>query len=99
MAILAKGDVANLFSERQNRGMAITSRRYSNGEVTVLWKPELCQHSKRCWTELRAVFDPQKRPWIDVQAAGTAEIMAQVRRCPSGALSYELRHGEAGPGS
>jgi uncharacterized Fe-S cluster protein YjdI len=33
------------------------------------------------------VFNPRRRPWVDVTAAGSAEIVAQVKRCPSGALS------------
>jgi uncharacterized Fe-S cluster protein YjdI len=33
------------------------------------------------------VFNPRRRPWIDATAATTAEILAQVAKCPSGALS------------
>ncbi|MDQ3100567.1 MAG: (4Fe-4S)-binding protein [Bacteroidota bacterium] len=32
------------------------------GEVTVVWKKELCTHSTRCWKELHAVFQPGERP-------------------------------------
>jgi uncharacterized Fe-S cluster protein YjdI len=31
-----------------------------------------------------------KKPWIDVNGASLDAIAAQVRKCPSGALSYEL---------
>jgi len=37
---------------------------------------------------LPSVFDVSKKPWIDVNGAVDA-IIEQVRRCPSGALSYE----------
>lgn len=60
---------------------------YTNGEITVVWKPSLCTHSRRCWTGLPEVFDPRKRPWINAEGAGTEEIEAQVQKCPSGALS------------
>ena len=52
-----------------------------------MWKPDLCIHSGVCARGLPAVFNPRRRPWIDASAATTAEIIAQVGRCPSGALS------------
>ena len=32
--------------------------KYGNEEITVLWKPEFCQHSTRCWKQLPQVFKP-----------------------------------------
>ena len=61
---------------------------YTNGEVTVVWKPKLCQHSKNCWKGLTDVFDPRKRPWIKMEGASTEKIVEQVKKCPSGALSF-----------
>jgi len=61
---------------------------YSNGEITVVWKPEFCQHSGRCWTQLPEVFDYKKKQWINPNGASSEQIMEQVRKCPSGALSY-----------
>ncbi|MBS1772710.1 MAG: (4Fe-4S)-binding protein [Bacteroidetes bacterium] len=63
-------------------------KHYTNGEITIVWKPEVCQHSKICWTELLNVFDPRKHPWIEMSGADTERIIQQVNRCPSGALSY-----------
>jgi uncharacterized Fe-S cluster protein YjdI len=34
------------------------------------------------------VFDPARKPWIAPEAADAATIMAQIDKCPSGALSY-----------
>src|SRR6478609_9696294 len=68
--------------------------RYTNGEVTVIWKPSLCSHSKHCWKELGSVFDPTQRPWVNIQGASTDEIIKQVDKCPSGALSYVLTNAE-----
>jgi uncharacterized Fe-S cluster protein YjdI len=70
-------------------------RRYSNGEITVVWRPRLCTHSGPCFRELPAVFRPARRPWVDISGADTATILRQVERCPSGALSY-FRDGEVG---
>jgi uncharacterized Fe-S cluster protein YjdI len=66
-----------------------TTKRYSNGEVTVVWQPALCVHSGVCVRGLPAVFDTRRRPWIDLAPATTDEIVAQVGKCPSGALSIE----------
>jgi uncharacterized Fe-S cluster protein YjdI len=62
-------------------------KRYSNGEVTVVWKPAVCIHSTICFAGLPAVFDPRRRPWVDIQAASSDAIVKQVHKCPSGALS------------
>jgi len=64
--------------------------KYTNNEVTVIWKPKACIHSKICWTELREVFDPFVRPWVKMDGSTTERIVEQVRKCPSGALSYEM---------
>lgn len=69
------------------------TKEYTNGAVTVVWQSGLCIHSKNCWNGLKAVFNPQERPWINMQGASSEEIMAQVDKCPSGALSY-YKNGE-----
>jgi uncharacterized Fe-S cluster protein YjdI len=63
------------------------AKRYTSGALTVLWQPHLCQHGGVCFRGLPQVFDPRRRPWIDLEAAPSDEIVAQVARCPSGALS------------
>lgn len=65
-----------------------TIMNYSNGDITVIWKPASCIHSKKCWTELGSVFRPKERPWVKMDNAASEAIMQQVDRCPSGALSY-----------
>jgi uncharacterized Fe-S cluster protein YjdI len=63
------------------------SHSYTNGELTVIWKPDVCIHSGICVRGLIRVFNPGRRPWIDMSAAPTDTIEAQVHRCPSGALT------------
>jgi uncharacterized Fe-S cluster protein YjdI len=63
---------------------------YSNKEITVVWKPKTCIHSSVCWKGLLEVFNPKERPWINVDGATTERIIEQVKKCPSGALSYFL---------
>lgn len=61
---------------------------YTNAEVTVVWKPDVCIHSANCVKNLSSVFKPQEKPWIRVENASSEEIMSAIDKCPSGALSY-----------
>lgn len=61
--------------------------KYSNDDITVVWKPEVCKHSGRCVTQLPGVFNLQSHPWINMQGASSEEIELQVNKCPTGALS------------
>jgi len=61
---------------------------YSNGEITVVWKPGKCIHSGVCVRALPQVYNPKAKPWIAVGNASTEELKAQLSKCPSGALSY-----------
>lgn len=65
-------------------------KKYSNGEVTVIWKPAICIHSGICWHGLPETFKPNERPWVDVEGATSEQIVHQVKQCPSGALSYVM---------
>lgn len=73
------------------------TKTYTNGEVTIVWKPSLCTHSRNCFTGLGEVFHPQEMPWITPERSTTEKIVAQVRKCPSGALSYRMNDGESKP--
>jgi uncharacterized Fe-S cluster protein YjdI len=66
------------------------TKKYTNGEVTIVWKPSECVHSGICFRGLGDVFDPRKRPWVTIEGSSTDKIIAQVQKCPSGALSYYL---------
>lgn len=70
-------------------------KRYSNDDITIVWKPKTCIHSKKCWKELLQVFDPRNRPWINMEGATTERIKTQVDACPSGALSYINKNAES----
>ena len=65
-------------------------KKYSNGELTVVWKPKLCIHSAICVNTLPKVYNPDEKPWIKAENASTDELKAQISKCPSGALSYEM---------
>lgn len=65
-------------------------KEYSNGEVTVVWQPAKCMHSGNCVRGLPEVFNTKVSPWIKIQNSTTEKIVAQVKKCPSGALSFYL---------
>ncbi len=65
-------------------------KEYTNGEVTVVWQPRKCIHSENCFHGLPKVFKPKEKPWIDTSGALSSEIINQVNKCPSGALSAYL---------
>ena len=68
------------------------TKEYSNGEVTIVWKQNLCTHSAICLRGLPEVFYITKVPLINAHAASTDEIINQVKECPSGALSFYLNN-------
>jgi uncharacterized Fe-S cluster protein YjdI len=72
--------------------MEETTKTYTNGEVTIVWKPSVCIHSTICFRGLPKVFNPRNRPWVTPQGATTEKIVEQVKSCPSGALSYFMNH-------
>ncbi len=61
---------------------------YSNGEITITWKPGLCIHAAKCVGALPQVYKPGEKPWIKIENASTEELIAQIKTCPSGALTY-----------
>ena len=67
---------------------------YTNGELTIVWQPELCQHAGICVKMLPNVYHPKERPWVQIENATTEELIAQIGKCPSGALSYRLNKKE-----
>lgn len=59
---------------------------WQGADVTVTFDPSVCQHSAVCIRTLPAVFDVTLKRWIQPDNAPAAEVIAAVRKCPSGAL-------------
>jgi uncharacterized Fe-S cluster protein YjdI len=73
------------------------TKKYSNGEVTIVWEPKKCIHSTKCWKGedgLLSVFNPSKKPWIKPEGSTTERIIKQINNCPSGALSYYMNENQ-----
>jgi len=64
---------------------------YTVDAITIQWRPALCIHSARCVAGLPGVFNPKRRPWIEIGDASADALAEVIHRCPSGALRY-VRH-------
>src|SRR5712691_8541463 len=69
---------------------------YAGKRITILDNRAICAHAGFCTDELKSVFRMREEPWIDPDGAGVKEIIATIRKCPSGALSYAIDGVEAG---
>lgn len=67
-----------------------TKREYHSDDLIIYWDLSLCSHAGKCKAMLPQVFDPNKRPWVTINAATAEEIIKAIDACPSGALRYKL---------
>ncbi len=58
------------------------TRAYEGDGIVVHYELKRCIHAAECVHGLPAVFDPQKRPWIDPTQSDADELAAAVERCP-----------------
>ncbi len=59
---------------------------YETPNVTVTFDPNVCRHTGVCLRGLPSVFNIREKRWVRPELAPAAEVIAQVARCPSGAL-------------
>lgn len=59
---------------------------YPGEKISIRYEVKRCIHAAECARNLPGVFDPQRKPWVDPDAAVADTIAAVVERCPTGAL-------------
>jgi len=69
--------------------MSKNNRQYTNGEITVFWEPSKCIHATTCFRELLDVFNPRKRPWVNMKGAPTKRIIEVTDKCPTQAIYWK----------
>ena len=88
----------NGFSDRNLADPAANRRAtYVGSAITIFDNRALCAHAGFCTDGLAAVFRYRQEPWIDPDGAEVKRIVATIRKCPSGALSYAIDGVEAEP--
>lgn len=67
--------------------------KYEGKDIIVEYSLKRCIHAAECVKGLTAVFDPNKKPWVEPDAASADELAAVIERCPTGALHYKRLDG------
>ena len=62
-------------------------------DLVVFWDSVKCYHARRCVGSSTKIFDPLRRPWIDLSQGDMPQIWEAVSKCPSGALTCAYTHG------
>jgi len=61
---------------------------YEGEEITLTYDSNRCIHAAECVNSLPSVFDPDKKPWIQVDNDSAEKVKEAVHHCPTGALQY-----------
>jgi CDGSH-type Zn-finger protein/uncharacterized Fe-S cluster protein YjdI len=68
---------------------------YAGEKIDVLWDSRLCIHIGECGYARGELFVGGRDPWCQPNLVSTDETRDVVSRCPSGALSYQVKDGSA----
>ncbi len=63
---------------------------YVGNKITIHDNRHLCAHAGKCTDGLSSVWRMGKEPWINADGADAEAIIAVIKQCPSGALSYSI---------
>jgi uncharacterized Fe-S cluster protein YjdI/CDGSH-type Zn-finger protein len=68
---------------------------YATEAITVTFDPTRCIHAAECIRAQPLVFDSTRKRWIKLELGAPEDIATAIRRCPTGALHYQLAGGSA----
>lgn len=74
----------------------MATKTYTGEDLDVTFDSQACVHSGECVRRLAAVFDTKRRPWVLPDAAPSQAVIDAVLHCPSGALKFVPKKGQAG---
>ncbi len=69
--------------------MSEAKTRYKGGKINVDWDSRLCIHLGECGQSEGDLFVAGRDPWCQPDLTSPDDVMDVVKRCPSGALSYD----------
>lgn len=75
--------------------MADKTYTYDGDDLTVTYDLTRCIHAAECVRGLPEVFDPDRKPWVNPDAASADAVAEVIHRCPTGALHYTRHDGGA----
>lgn len=76
--------------------MASKIRNYESQHIDVQYELKRCIHARECVKRLSAVFDVDKRPWIQPENTPSTDALAEtIQYCPTGALHFNRKDGGA----
>ncbi len=62
---------------------------FNKDDISIVWDASKCIHAGHCVELLPNVYRPNLKPWIQPDNASKEEIISQVSKCPSGALTIK----------
>lgn len=66
---------------------------YQGEDIEVHYNLRRCIHAAECVRGLPAVFERDRRPWIEPDQATADEVVKVILRCPTGALFFDRKDG------
>ena len=79
-------------SKKRQRSIPDKRDVYKGKTITIYDNRAICSHAGVCTDTLKSVWRMGIEPWIDPDGAKKQAIIDVIKKCPSGALSYDDEH-------
>lgn len=71
-------------------GKEVVRKAYTGTTITVFYKEAICAGAEECIRNCPEVFNPNVKPWIQPDQVQVDRVIETIKKCPSGALSYQI---------